>query len=117
MLPTQPGTARRTPPPTTLSDLTMLSAKPKGNGHQQRHQHHSQQQQHQHQSQQQQPQKQQQQQQAAANQKPPLPVLDSVLDYEKLHRIGEGTYGVVYKARHIPTGQIVALKKVGPMKG
>ena len=26
-----------------------------------------------------------------------LPVLDSVLDYEKLHRIGEGTYGVVYK--------------------
>lgn len=82
-----------------------------------------------------------------------LPVLDSVLEYEKLHRIGEGTYGVVYKgilqsceldrlttltsscaaapvlavlhrsmltrlclivaaARHIPTGQIVALKKV-----
>eukprot|EP00775_Hariotina_reticulata_P010109 gene10109-10265_t len=41
-----------------------------------------------------------------------LPVVDSVLDYEKLHRIGEGTYGVVYKARHIHTGQVVALKKV-----
>ena len=24
-----------------------------------------------------------------------LPVLDSVQEYEKLHRIGEGTYGVV----------------------
>jgi hypothetical protein len=35
----------------------------------------------------------QQQQQTHAH----LPVLDSVLDYEKLHRIGEGTYGVVYK--------------------
>lgn len=31
------------------------------------------------------------------NQSQRLPVLDSVLEYEKLHRIGEGTYGVVYK--------------------
>lgn len=30
-----------------------------------------------------------------------LPVLDSVLEYEKLHRIGEGTYGVVYKGKHV----------------
>lgn len=53
-----------------------------------------------------------QQQQQQQHTPAPLPVVDSVLEYEKLHRIGEGTYGVVYKARHIPTGQIVALKKV-----
>ena len=33
-------------------------------------------------------------------------------NYEKLGRIGEGTYGVVYKARERSTGSIVALKKV-----
>ncbi|GJP34867.1 hypothetical protein CLOM_g19350 [Closterium sp. NIES-68] len=32
-------------------------------------------------------------------------------DYEKLEKIGEGTYGKVYKARCRRTGQIVALKK------
>ena len=32
--------------------------------------------------------------------------------YEKLGRIGEGTYGVVYRARDRRTGAIVALKKV-----
>ena len=32
--------------------------------------------------------------------------------YEKLERIGEGTYGVVYKARDVDTGQIYALKKI-----
>jgi len=32
--------------------------------------------------------------------------------YEKLEKIGEGTYGVVYKAKDKETGQIVALKKV-----
>lgn len=41
-----------------------------------------------------------------------LPVLDPVSNYEKLHRIGEGTYGVVYKAKDTTTGEIVALKKV-----
>ncbi len=66
----------------------MLSTKAKGSGHQKRHQHQPQQQ----------PQQQQQQQAVAAAQEP-LPVLDSVLDYEKLHRIGEGTYGVVYKGK------------------
>lgn len=30
-----------------------------------------------------------------------LPVLDSVLEYEKIHRIGEGTYGVVYKGKNL----------------
>jgi cyclin-dependent kinase len=32
--------------------------------------------------------------------------------YEKLEKIGEGTYGVVYKARNLETGNIVALKKI-----
>lgn len=40
-----------------------------------------------------------QQQQQQHNTPKPLPVLDSVLVYEKLHRIGEGTYGVVYKGQ------------------
>ena len=66
------------------------------------------------------------------------PVIDSVTNYEKLHRIGEGTYGVVCrsrgsgrhpggqggpastglapapadKARDLRSGEIVALKKV-----
>lgn len=50
----------------------------------------------QHQQQQSTPSHQQQQQQHTPK---PLPVLDSVLEYEKLHRIGEGTYGVVYKGQ------------------
>ncbi|CAG0920769.1 unnamed protein product [Notodromas monacha] len=33
-------------------------------------------------------------------------------DYLKLEKLGEGTYGVVYKARHKTTGKIVALKKI-----
>ncbi|KAG7531296.1 hypothetical protein FFLO_04474 [Filobasidium floriforme] len=33
-------------------------------------------------------------------------------NYSKLEKVGEGTYGVVYKARDIRTGQIVALKKI-----
>ena len=32
--------------------------------------------------------------------------------YEKLDKIGEGTYGVVYKARDIDTQKIYALKKI-----
>ena len=32
--------------------------------------------------------------------------------YEKLEMIGEGTYGVVYKAKDIETGEIYALKKI-----
>ncbi|XAR55662.1 Cyclin-dependent kinase [Bertholletia excelsa] len=32
--------------------------------------------------------------------------------FEKLHKIGQGTYSSVYKARDLKTGKIVALKKV-----
>lgn len=32
--------------------------------------------------------------------------------YEKLEKIGEGTYGVVYKARDRTTGKLLALKKI-----
>lgn len=36
----------------------------------------------------------------------------SVDEFDKLNRIGEGTYGIVYRARDKRTGEIVALKKV-----
>jgi serine/threonine protein kinase len=32
--------------------------------------------------------------------------------YQKLEKIGEGTYGVVYKAKDKLTGQIIALKRI-----
>jgi cell division cycle 2-like protein len=36
----------------------------------------------------------------------------NVDDFEKLNRIEEGSYGIVYKAREKSTGKIVALKKL-----
>ena len=37
----------------------------------------------------------------------------SALDrYERQEKLGEGTYGIVYKCRYVITGQIVALKKI-----
>uniref|UniRef100_A0A8C1LFN2 Cell division control protein 2 homolog n=2 Tax=Cyprinus carpio TaxID=7962 RepID=A0A8C1LFN2_CYPCA len=33
-------------------------------------------------------------------------------DYLKIEKIGEGTYGVVYKGRNKTTGQVVAMKKI-----
>ncbi|KAM6570236.1 hypothetical protein CsatB_018221 [Cannabis sativa] len=36
----------------------------------------------------------------------------SVFEYEKLNKINEGTYGIVYKAKDKKSGEIVALKKV-----
>jgi cyclin-dependent kinase len=32
--------------------------------------------------------------------------------YQKMEKVGEGTYGVVYKARDITSGSVVALKKI-----
>ncbi|KAJ3284671.1 Cyclin-dependent kinase 11A [Borealophlyctis nickersoniae] len=43
---------------------------------------------------------------------PPLVGCRSVDNYEKLNRIEEGAYGVVYRARDRQTGEIVALKKL-----
>ena len=37
---------------------------------------------------------------------------DPLLRYERIQCLGEGTYGVVYKARDTETGQIVALKRI-----
>ncbi|WVF67075.1 cyclin-dependent kinase 1 [Kwoniella sp. CBS 6097] len=36
----------------------------------------------------------------------------SLENYTKLEKVGEGTYGVVYKARDLSTGNLVALKKI-----
>ncbi|XP_002737515.1 cyclin-dependent kinase 1-like [Saccoglossus kowalevskii] len=36
----------------------------------------------------------------------------SMEDYVKIEKIGEGTYGVVYKGRNKKTGKLVALKKI-----
>lgn len=36
----------------------------------------------------------------------------SVSDYEKLNRVGEGTYGIVYRAKDLNSEEVVALKKI-----
>lgn len=38
----------------------------------------------------------------------------AVSSFQKLEKIGEGTYGIVYKARERRTGRYVALKKIRP---
>ncbi|CAB3977211.1 cyclin-dependent kinase 1-like [Paramuricea clavata] len=39
-------------------------------------------------------------------------VMTTMKDYEKIEKIGEGTYGIVYKARNLITRKLVALKKI-----
>jgi serine/threonine protein kinase len=43
---------------------------------------------------------------------PLVGVLGQMEAYQKLEKVGEGTYGVVYKAKNRETGDIVALKKI-----
>ena len=44
---------------------------------------------------------------------PEMAVLDDKMDkFERLEKIGEGTYGVVYKAKVKNSGRSVALKKI-----
>ena len=35
-----------------------------------------------------------------------------VSEFEKLNRVGEGTYGIVYRARDTVSGEVVALKRI-----
>ena len=43
--------------------------------------------------------------------RPPL-TESNMQKYEKLEKIGEGTYGTVFKAKHKESSEIVALKRV-----
>ncbi|XP_053698450.1 cyclin-dependent kinase 2 [Sabethes cyaneus] len=38
--------------------------------------------------------------------------MPNILDYQRTEKIGEGTYGVVYKGKHIKTQRYVALKRI-----
>ena len=38
--------------------------------------------------------------------------MEEITEYEKIEKLGEGSYGIVYKVRHIKTQKIYALKKM-----
>ena len=46
------------------------------------------------------------------NQKITRPAESGLNKYKKLEKLGEGTYGVVYKAQNIETLEYVAIKKI-----
>jgi len=48
----------------------------------------------------------------AAEAPPPRKVPASMDNFEKVEKIGEGTYGVVYKARNRMNDDVVALKRI-----
>ena len=39
-------------------------------------------------------------------------IRDPLEQYVRIEKIGEGTYGVVYKAKNRVTGELVAMKKI-----
>ena len=41
-----------------------------------------------------------------------IPMPDDMENFQKIEKIGEGTYGIVYKAKDKITNQFVALKKI-----
>ncbi|KAL7989635.1 hypothetical protein Chor_012301 [Crotalus horridus] len=47
-----------------------------------------------------------------ANWDPSQPKSPPMENFQKVEKIGEGTYGVVYKAKNKVTGEVVALKKI-----
>ncbi|XP_052134378.1 putative cyclin-dependent kinase F-2 [Oryza glaberrima] len=49
--------------------------------------------------------------------KKPRPLFTSIFNYEYLHKLGAGSYGVVYKAHDRCTGETVAVKWVRPRRG
>lgn len=55
---------------------------------------------------------QQPQPQAAAQQQRFVQEASALDRYERQEKLGEGTYGIVYKCRDLVTNQIVALKKI-----
>lgn len=38
--------------------------------------------------------------------------INSLDKYQRLEKLGEGTYGIVYKAQNLETGEFVAIKKI-----